>query len=79
MLVTFLDAEINAAYARDRVAEIRAMSDLPRGTRALISDPGPWSRLRRRVGMGMVAVGQRIGGMAESGRMSSPTAASRLS
>lgn len=77
--MSFLDAEVNVAYTRNRVAEMRAMSDLPPGTLANVSGSGTWSRLRRWVGTGMVEAGRRIGGMAESGRMSSPTTAGRLS
>jgi hypothetical protein len=76
---TFLDIEANAAYTRQRVAELRAMSRDGRCAQAMIVSRRPvFSSLRSKLGSGLIALGQRLSGMSVPQQGATPPAA-RLS
>jgi hypothetical protein len=76
---TFLDIEANAAYTRQRVAEIRAMSRDGRSAQAMIVSRRPGlAPLRAKLGAGLIALGERLSGISVSPQRTTPPA-TRLS
>jgi hypothetical protein len=76
---TILDLETNAAYTRQRVAEIRAMSRDAHDTPVILrSRPSVLAPLRIKLGAALIAIGERLSGVSmprratpSSGRVSS--------
>lgn len=69
MLTTILDLETNAAYTRERIAEIRGTSrDAYDGPAVVISRRRLLEPLRVRLGAGLIAAGERLSGVSMSRR-----------
>lgn len=77
--MTFFDAEINAAYTRQRIADIRALSCHAADVRHVTATEARREALRVRVGAGLIALGQWLSRRPVSGRLPAPTVAGRLS
>ncbi len=77
MLTTLIDIEANAAYTRQRVAEVRAQCSehhiVPTGGLAPLLPAG----MRARVGAGLIALGERISGASISRRVAAPAVVAR--
>ncbi len=58
--MTTLDLETNAAYNRQRVAEIRALSRDDREMPIIVSRRYTLASLRVKLGAGLIAVGERL-------------------
>lgn len=58
--MTILDLETNAAYSRQRVAEIRALSGDDRGAPHIVSRRYTLAPLRTKLGAALILMGERL-------------------